>query len=250
MKKLLWVLWVFVFSFLLLACVQNTSPIQGNISKNVPVQFQKLSPRTYIHISYLDIGTPEKVPCNGMIVVNEGQAVIFDTPPDDAASRHLIAWVEDSLSAHVKAIIPTHFHQDCLGGLRAFHEKGIPSYALQRTRVFADSNRAVVPQRGFEEHLEIQIGGEQVIARFHGEGHTRDNIVGYFPAEEILFGGCMIKSLGAGEGNLADANVKAWAASVANIKAAYPDLRVVIPGHGDAGSAELFDYTIDMFASK
>ena len=69
----------------------------------------------------------------------------------------------------------------------------------------------------------------------------------WIPSEHILFGGCQVKSLGSAKGNLADANVDAWSETTRRIKAAYKDARIVVPGHGDAGTTELLDYTIRLF---
>ncbi len=46
---------------------------------------------------------------------------------------------------------------------------------------------------------------------YPGAGHTKDNVVVYFPKERILFGGCFIKDNKAtGMGNIADADLAAW----------------------------------------
>lgn len=83
--------------------------------------------------------------------------------------------------------------------------------------------------------------------KFFGEGHTKDNVVGYFPEAEAIFGGCLIKESGAGKGNLEDANVAAWSATVKKLKRSYPRAKTVIPGHGKSGGRELLDYTIKLF---
>ena len=85
---------------------------------------------------------------------------------------------------------------------------------------------------------------------FFGEGHTPDNVVAYLPTDQTLFGGCLIKSLGAGKGNLEDANVQDWSSTVTKIKKSYPNVRIVIPGHGNPGSQDLLDYTIEMFSEN
>ena len=48
----------------------------------------------------------------------------------------------------------------------------------------------------------------------------------------------MLKEIGAGKGNLEDANVDDWAATVEKLKAQYPDTKIVIPGHGKSGGTE------------
>jgi metallo-beta-lactamase class B len=93
------------------------------------------------------------------------------------------------------------------------------------------------------------MGKESVIIKFFGEGHTRDNVVGYFPSEKILFGGCLIKEVGARKGYLGDANVADWSGTVRKIKKHYPSVNIVVPGHGAFGNKRLLDYTIRLFKS-
>src|SRR5690606_39426970 len=44
---------------------------------------KKISDHVYVHISYLNTDDFGKVSCNGMLVINKGQDVIFDTPDID-----------------------------------------------------------------------------------------------------------------------------------------------------------------------
>ncbi|WP_257657844.1 subclass B1 metallo-beta-lactamase [Parapedobacter lycopersici] len=202
----------------------------------------------YVHTCFLQTNDFGKVPCNGMIVVSGGEAIIFDTPTTDSSSAELIRWIEDRLHCRVTGVIATHFHDDCLGGLNEFHRRGIPSYANRLTQRFAQENHAPVPQHGFDDQLQLAVGSQPVIADFVGEGHTRDNVIGYFPAAHVLFGGCLVKELGAGEGYLGDASVGAWSSTVSRARAAYPEATQVIPGHGIPGDVSLLDYTIKLFA--
>jgi metallo-beta-lactamase class B len=57
----------------------------------------------------------------------------------------------------------------------------------------------------------------------------------------------MIKALGSGRGNVADANLKEWSKTVQRVKAVYGNALIVIPGHGEKGGTDLLDYTIKMF---
>jgi metallo-beta-lactamase class B len=62
-----------------------------------------------------------------------------------------------------------------------------------------------------------------------------------------MFGGCLIKELGASKGFLGDANVPAWSETVSKIQASYPQVKHVVPGHGAAGNAKLLEYTRQLF---
>ncbi|MEY4383942.1 MAG: Beta-lactamase, partial [Bacteroidota bacterium] len=68
--------------------------------------------------------------------------------------------------------------------------------------------------------------------------------------ENILFGGCLIKELKATKGYLGDANVGEWSNTVDRVKKYYPNVNIVIPGHGEIGGQELIDYTIKLFKSN
>ncbi len=209
-----------------------------------------ISDQSYIHISYLETESFGKVACNGYIYVDQGEAIVFDTPVTNEGSTELIQWVQSQLGAKIKAIVPGHFHEDCLGGLEAFHESGIASYANALTLQLAEEQGSTVPENGFEGKYVFKIGESEVVSTFLGEGHTKDNVVSYIPSEKLIFGGCLIKSMGAGKGNVADGNVNKWSNTVRKIKDEFPDVKYVIPGHGDPGGVELLDYTIELFDDK
>lgn len=240
----------FLACLFLLVCTFLHAQTPDKSFKTDDLIIQKVSDHAYNHITYLQTESFGKVPCNGLIVFDEGEAVIFDTPVDDATSARVIRWVEDSLHCKVKAVIATHFHEDCVGGLKAFHDAGIHSYATNKTIAFDKEHKFPVPQKGFDDKLDLKVGKKKVVAAFYGEGHTRDNIIGYFPSEKVMFGGCLIKEVNAGKGNLADANVQAWPTTVTKIKEQYPDVKTVIPGHGKIGDAALLDYTVKLFSEK
>lgn len=228
----------------LLSCNTRKSPVSYETET---LKINQLTEHTFQHITYLQTESFGKVPCNGMIVISDGEAIIFDTPNTDAESEELMQWIQNELKCTIKAVVPTHFHTDCLGGLQAFHNRDIPSYAYSKTLELAALNNTPIPQHGFTNQLELSVGNETVILDYLGEGHTADNSIGYFPLDQVLFGGCLIKSLGAGKGYLGDANIAEWPKTVSKLKSKYPEISVVVPGHGKAGATDLFDFTITLF---
>lgn len=216
-------------------------------TKNLTIQ--KLSNHVYEHTSFLNTDDFGKVACNGMMVVNEKEAIVFDTPSDDESSKELINYVLEKLQAEIKAVIPTHFHQDCVGGIEVFNEHNIAVYASNKTiELLKNDNRKFSKLiKGFEGNLTLNIGNKKVYIEYFGEGHTKDNIIGYFPEDKVIFGGCLIKGLGAKKGNLEDANTKEWSETVRKIKQKYPQAKIIIPGHGKSGGIELLNYTIKLF---
>ena len=236
--------WILIF-FFGIGIVCNGQ--KNTLYESETLTIEKLTEHTLLHISYLSTNDFGKVACNGMIVIDKHEALIFDTPADDITSKELIDWVEINLKCKVKCVIVTHFHIDCLGGLAEFHHRKIPSYASNKTIDLAKSHNWTLPQHGFNTLLETSVGTKKVLNKYFGEGHTRDNVVSYFAPDKVLFGGCLIKAVGAGNGNLEDANVNDWSDTVEKIKVAFPKAELIIPGHGKLGAQELLDYTIELF---
>ncbi|GLU56402.1 beta-lactamase [Dyadobacter frigoris] len=207
----------------------------------------QITKNTFEHISFKQTNDFGNVPCNGLIVRDKNETIIFDTPINDKISEELIKWIKETLHCKINAVVPTHFHDDSAGGLKAFDDHGIPSYAYFKTIELTKENNFVVPKNSFADSLVLKVGDQQTITKFFGEGHTRDNVVGYFPAEDILFGGCLIRAANAGKGYVDDANVADWSGTVEKVKKRYPNVKIVVPGHGDYGNTELLDHTINLY---
>ncbi len=225
----------------------TTQRIDSIVYETETLIVKRVSEHAYQHISFLQTESFGKVGCNGMIVINDKEAVVFDTPADDSTSAELIHYLTEKESYKITAVIATHFHSDCVGGLETFHANEIPSFASNRTINLLKNEKGKVPQNGFDNTMKLTVGDKSVFAEYFGEGHTKDNIIGYFPDDEVIFGGCLIKELDAGKGYLGDANIMLWSETVGKIKQKHPQIKVVIPGHGNPGGTALFDYTIDLF---
>ncbi|MET3036166.1 CHM family subclass B1 metallo-beta-lactamase [Chryseobacterium sp. NRRL B-14859] len=240
---------IILFSLTVLSC---GSQKKGNfkakeVYKSELLTITQISDHSFIHTSFKQTNDFGNVPCNGLVVKNNNETIVYDTPINDQSSEELIQWINRNLHSKINAVIPTHFHDDSSGGLKAFHQHNIPSYSYSKTIELAKENHFVVPQNSFNDAVTLKVGDEKTITKFFGEGHTRDNVVGYFPAEDILFGGCLLKELEAGKGYLGDANVSAWSTTVEKVRKEYPNVKIVVPGHGEYGDKKLLDYTILLF---
>ena len=220
------------------------------VYKSNDLVITQITENSFVHTSFLQTNDFGNVPCNGLIVRDNNEVIIFDTPTNNNSSKELIIWINETLHCKINAIIPTHFHDDCLGGLKAFEEDHIPSYANVKTIELAKENNLLVPNNGFTDTLTLKVGDKIVTVKFFGEGHTKDNVVGYYPSENLMFGGCLIKELDAGKGYLGDANIIDWSSTVERVKQEYPDVKIVVPGHGEYGDKKLLDYTINLFKAQ
>lgn len=241
MTKYPFLLFVFIFSF---SCKPNESNL---VYQSDYLEIIEIRPSLFIHISFLEEQDNSKISCNGMIYFNDNEAVIFDTPTNDISSSELITWIETDQNKMINHVIINHYHIDCLGGLKKFQNRDIKSYANQMTIDLAVTNEYPIPENTFDKMLISKVGKVNIITEFLGEAHSKDNTISYIPSEKVLFGGCMIKSLGAGKGNVLDANLAEWANTVERIKQKYHELEVIVPGHGKYGNKGLFDYTIKLF---
>lgn len=214
-----------------------------------PLEIIKLSENNYQYISYLKLGTSNYYPCNGYVYISNDEAIIFDAPVDDTNATQLINFVQNELKVTIKGVIINHSHTDAAGGINAFAKADIPSYASDKTAAILAKDSVTITHP-FETSQEIKIGDVIVENTYFGAAHTTDNIASYIRGEDILYGGCMIKSLTAGKGNTEDADLSMWPITVQKIKDTYPDVRVVIPGHGNRGDSSLLDYTIQLFVAK
>ncbi len=237
------ILQIVLLIHILLGCNPNKQTYNSYESETLKIE--QINENIFVHISYLETKNYGKYPCNGMVYIKDNEAIIFDTPTNNKASAELINWIGNKA---IKAVVVTHFHDDCLGGLEEFHSKNIRSFSTIRTIELAkNNNKNVLPQTGFKDKLKLKIGNEVVYANYYGEGHTKDNIVGVIPSEKTLFGGCLIKELNSSKGNLVDASTENWARTVERIKSEFPEIINVVPGHGKIGGIELLDYTIKLF---
>ena len=237
---------------LLLLWMPMISPAQEMelIHLHEDLQIQILKEHVWVHRSWTSIEPYGRFYSNGLIYVNGNQCLVFDTPIKPDLSDQLIQWLQEEKGLTIAAIIVNHFHEDCLGGLEQFHQAGIPSYASRKTIKKAQQQESAIPMNGFGRKKIIAFSEEEVHLYYPGAAHSPDNIVAWLPAEQTLFGGCMVKSMGAGKGNLADADVSQWPKTIQKVKKRFPQVEYVIPGHGKAGGLELLDYTITLFSKE
>jgi metallo-beta-lactamase class B len=223
-------------------CFSQSMDHRVPISEDIEVI--RLTEHTYVHVSYADIPPWGKVASNGLIYQSNGEALLLDTPTSGSLTKALMQWITDSLKVRVVGFVPNHWHSDCMGGLGYLHSIGIPSYAQEKTISSAVKKNLPTPQHSFVDSLTLHVGTEVVVCRYFGAAHSVDNIVSWIPSEGVLFGGCMVKDLKSKTlGNTADADLSAWPSTIAQVLAAYPTVRIVVPGHGAPGGPELLLHT-------
>jgi metallo-beta-lactamase class B len=211
------------------------------------VTVRKLAKGVWLHTTYFDIGDFRNVPANGLIVIDEKCAMMIDLPWTDKQAGVLFDWVSREHKAVIQKVVPTHFHIDCAGGLAEAHRRGAESFALRKTVELLKKENKTVPQNWFTGQISLSYGESRIVLAFLGGGHTVDNIVVWIPSKQILFAGCLIKSLNAKNiGNIEDADLAAYPTTLRKVKETFPDAKIVVPGHGRPGGLELINHTITL----
>ena len=218
---------------------------QYEVSENITVG--RLTENLYMYTATELIGEWGLVPSNGMIAADGETAYMLDTPMSETATRQIVEWVREALGAKITGFIANHWHGDCIGGLHYLHSAGTVSYASDKTIAECNARGIEAPQQAFADTLTLYAGSVEMQLFYPGGAHARDNIVVWFPAENILFAGCMVKDLEAESlGNTEDASLEEWPGTMQTLLDKYPSDAVVIPGHGAPGGTELIRHTITL----
>ena len=221
-----------------------TDPAVHEIRPDLRVE--SVVPGVWRHVSVKVDPDYGAIPANGLIVIGQDAAALIDTPWTDEQTGLLFEFVEREFGVKIAHVVATHSHGDCMGGLAEAHKRGAESYSLELTAEFARSADGPVPRKTFTDKYRFSLGEVDIELRYFGGGHTRDNIVAWLPQKQLLFGGCLVKREGASAGYTAEADLAAWPETIRKVIAAYPEAKVVVPGHGPPGSVEYLDYTIEL----
>lgn len=193
----------------------------------------RLAPGLWLHCTTARIDPGIYYPANGLILERPHGALLIDTGWVPNQALLLLQWSRTALAAPINEAVATHFHSDRTGGVAALRHAGIPTFAHPQACALAAARQlnVPVPLAGFGNDPYRMGAGCELLRP--GAGHTPDNVVAWFPAQHVLYGGCFLKSVTSdGLGNVADAVLAAWPASLRRARATYPAARVVVPGHG------------------
>ncbi|MEL7447800.1 MAG: subclass B1 metallo-beta-lactamase [Pseudomonadota bacterium] len=230
-----------IFPGLLAAFALLTTPAAQAGLDDGKLQITELADGLYLHTSYKMFSNGKYFPSNGLIVVDGTDAWVIDSPWPVADTPALVAWINER-DLTLRAVLATHSHDDRTSGFAWLNDKGIDTVALIGTNRFLKVAGKATATREFDGQTELLPG--KIEAFYPGSGHTPDNVVVWLPEHKLLYGGCFVKSLGAKTlGNVADARVNEWQASLATVTRRYPDIETVVPGHGAVGDTALLRHT-------
>ena len=255
-----------VFAVAVAAC---SRPVQVKVPTRAEVRIDRivLSPElelakvaddVWIHTSYKELPNVGLFPSNGLLIAGDGGVVLIDTPWTPKATKTLMEWIETRLHLPVTDLIATHSHDDRIGGVGELPPT-TRVHALQLTIDRAKAEGIVLDAEPITTaEARLTLAGVRFDTVFPGHGHAPDNLVVRLPRQQIVFGGCWVKSAASTTlGNVADADLRSWKRGLettgfsdspvfcATDTRPYRPL-MVVPGHGGIGGWGLFLHTRDL----
>lgn len=209
-----------------------------------------LTENFFVFTTWQDIdGNP--FPANGLYVVTGSGVIMIDTPWDTTQTLPLLDSIRTRHRQPVMLCISTHFHNDRTGGVDQLRRLGIETWSSVYTQQLARQKGMPVPEHTFLQDTLMRVGSVTFRPFYPGPGHTPDNIVVWFPEARVLYGGCFIKSTEAGTlGNLSDADISAWPASLRKVSQAFHKPRFIIPGHQSWQSRSSLKHTLRLLGKQ
>ncbi|NNF17786.1 MAG: subclass B1 metallo-beta-lactamase [Gammaproteobacteria bacterium] len=237
-------------ALLLVSCshVDNGPQVKRHsVSENLEIT--AIRPGVWLHTSWHTFASGARFPANGLLILDQGELLLIDTAWGEQSTRDLLSWIDKEFSHPLDAAVVTHFHADSAGGTAVLVDAGIPVFAHPRTVGIMRSRNMVVPALIAEFTASDAVSFRHTELFYPGPGHSMDNMVVWLPMTRILFGSCAVRSPEfSGKGNVADADERHWPIAIRKVLQRYPDVNIVVPGHGPVGTKKLLQHTIDLFA--
>ncbi|PJE45665.1 MAG: hypothetical protein CUR34_12570 [Sediminibacterium sp.] len=215
--------------FFMNLCLLSASYAQANKK----LLIESLTGNFYVYTTY-NTYQDSKVRANGVYLVTKKGVVLFDTPWDTTQFQPLLDSIQNRHNKKVIMAFATHWHSDKTAGLEYYKQLGIKTYTTQLTDELSKKNNAKRAQFLMSKDTSFVVDEYQFETYYPGEGHTKDNIVIWFPKEKILLGGCLIK--GAKDENLGylgDGNKIEYANTLLKVQRKFPNPRFIITTHSD-----------------
>ncbi|QIP11659.1 subclass B1 metallo-beta-lactamase [Spirosoma aureum] len=204
---------------------------QSLFAQSPEFRVESIKPSIYVHTSYM-LYSGQPFPSNGLVIETKKGVVLVDTPWDTLQTRQLLDWISTNLKRPVLLAIITHAHDDRLAGTELLRRQGTRVICTPLTARLAKAKNHPVPDAILPNDTTLYIGGVRIETYFPGPGHSPDNIVVWLPKQKLLFGGCLVKSVEAsGLGNIADADLSEWPATIRRVHERFPKIDLLVPGH-------------------
>jgi metallo-beta-lactamase class B len=215
-------------------------------AKEPKLKIANLTDDFYVFTTY-NMYEGNLVPANGMYLITDEGAVVFDCPWDETQYQPLLDSIKAKHGKSVLMSIATHSHEDRTGGITYFKQKGIKTYTTKLTDEISKKNKGNRAEFLIEKDTVFSFGRHKFQTYYGGQGHAPDNIVIWFEKERVLYGGCLIKSVEATDlGYLGEANITEWEKTLQNVQVKCRKPRFIVPGHQKWNDVNALNHTLEL----
>ncbi|MEC4728568.1 subclass B1 metallo-beta-lactamase [Shewanella sp. D64] len=215
------------------------------------IKISEVSPTLFLVKSYKEVKFSEDKPAmtfdsNSFIYLDKHDAYFIDTPWSESDMPDLMRWLEIQ-QLQLKGTIVTHYHQDRAGGLGYLDKRGFATYASKMTNLLLVKDKKPTSNHSFSgDKFELLKG--QIEAFYPGSGHSMDNLVVWLPEEKVIIGGCLLKDKNVNNlGWTGDADLANWYHSINKVKAEFPQVEFIFPGHGEGAHGQsILDHSLSV----
>lgn len=199
---------------------------------------------------------------NSAVYIGDKDVTVISATWTPETAKLLVDKVRQITKKPIKAVVDTHYHLDRVGGNPYFKEIGAQIIASKMTAALMKENWEsglksaqkdypgfpsipfTVPDVTFDDKYELEGGKIQVL--YFGPSHTKDDLVVYFPEEQVLFGDCLLKEK---LGYLGDANLTEYPKTLERIKKL--KIKTIIAGHwSSVHGPELIDQVLKLLRQR
>ncbi|NVJ97954.1 MAG: subclass B1 metallo-beta-lactamase [Alphaproteobacteria bacterium] len=189
---------------------------------------------------------------NGLIIRDGDHLVLIDSAWGDAKTAMLLDEIQSAIGLPVHMAVATHSHEDRAAGANVMKARGIRYYASATTRALIAERGGAAPEYMLDLPAEagatVKFGPAEIL--YPGTAHTADNLIVWFGAQNLLFGGCAVREASSQSlGYFKEGDPATWGGAMRLAKAAYSDAQIVVPGHGEVGDISLLDHTAALAAA-
>ncbi|HEX2536267.1 MAG TPA: BlaB/IND/MUS family subclass B1 metallo-beta-lactamase [Chitinophagaceae bacterium] len=228
-----------------LACLLIGTSLFGQAAGS-PLKIARVAGDFYVYTTYSQY-QGVRYPANALYLVTTEGVVLIDTPWDTTQFRPLLDSIRARHRKEVVLCLATHFHEDRTGGLEYYRQQGIKTYTTRQTDSLSRQRGMKRAEFLISRDTAFTVGQYTFRTYYPGPGHAPDNIVVWFEKERLLYGGCLIKSVEDRTlGNLSDASVTEYAASLKKVRNTFGQPKYIITGHNDWRNTGSLEHSIKL----
>ena len=245
----------YALAFTMAACVGSTAPAAA---QNPGISVNWLTGSLYL------VEDPHFTLTNSLVYVGTTSVTVVGATWTPDTAKELAARIRELTALPIREVIDTSPDPEWSGGNAYWISIGAQIVAAQVTcdtlahtwdatvqgtrknQVGYPNLPLAAPTRCYPDRFSLQNGNVRVF--YLGPSHTTADIFVYFPKEEVLDAGSILKPF---LGNMAKANVAEYPNTLHKLRGLHLDIRMVIAGHWSAvHGPDIIDRYLDLLAKS